>query len=145
MDTLKLDVMVYPSFLDPPRFVGDDLGPVGELLLWLLPEFLPLVTNLSSNCDLCITAPSHVEDHSTRSAASCCMHRLKHSCSLLQILLCQRLCQLIVVSMLSMSHGSHLSNDSGSLSDQAYMVHGRGEVSTMAASRPRVGSCNLNL
>ncbi|KAK9861450.1 hypothetical protein WJX84_003151 [Apatococcus fuscideae] len=28
MDALKLDLMVYPSFLDPPRFVGDDLGPV---------------------------------------------------------------------------------------------------------------------
>ena len=25
--------MVYPSFLDPPRFVGDDLGPVGTSLM----------------------------------------------------------------------------------------------------------------
>ena len=30
MDALQLDAMVYPSFLDPPRFIGDDLGPVGE-------------------------------------------------------------------------------------------------------------------
>lgn len=38
MDALKLDVMVYPSFLDPPRFVGDDLGPVGKSSKCLLPS-----------------------------------------------------------------------------------------------------------
>lgn len=64
MDALKLDVMVYPSFLDPPRFVGDDLGPVGELLLWLV----SLVTDLALKHDVFIDS-SYEQDDSTRLAA----------------------------------------------------------------------------